>query len=87
MTNDVFDCDQIESALQSLDADIGPSEIHGTLCGLLCATNDTQADSWFRSLIPKIDNKDQQQKEAEQSLVLLYKETQRHLNDPEIMLI
>jgi len=82
MTNNVFDCDQIESALQSLDADIGPSEIHGTLCGLLCATNDTQADSWFRSLIPKIDNKDLQQKEAEQSLVLLYKETQRQLNDP-----
>ncbi|MEJ2180050.1 MAG: UPF0149 family protein [Gammaproteobacteria bacterium] len=82
MTNDVFDCDHIESALQSLEADIGPSEIHGTLCGLLCATNDTQADSWFRSLIPESNNNDLLHEEARQSLALLHKETQRQLNDP-----
>jgi len=82
MTNDVFDCDHIESALQSLEADIGPSEIHGTLCGLLCATNDTQADSWFRSLVPESNNNDLLHQEARQSLVLLHEETQRQLNDP-----
>lgn len=82
MTNDVFDCDQIESALQSLAADIGSSEIHGTLCGLLCASNNTQANSWFVSLVPEIDNSNLLQKEAQQLLVLLYEETQRQLNDP-----
>lgn len=82
MTNNVFDCDQIESALQNIEADIGPSEIHGTLCGLLCATNDTQADSWFVSLVPEIDNNNLLQKDARQMLERLYEETQQQLNDP-----
>ncbi|WP_455200419.1 UPF0149 family protein [Kaarinaea lacus] len=82
MTNEVFDCEQIESALQDIEADIGASEIHGTLCGLLCATNDTQADSWFLSLVPEIDNNNLLQKEARQSLILLYEETLQQLNDP-----
>ena len=82
MTNEVFDFEQIESALQNLNADIGPSEIHGTLCGLLCASNDTQADSWFVSLVPDIDTNDLLQKEARQTLILLYEETLQHLNDP-----
>ena len=82
MTNEVFDCEQIETVLQNLDADIGPSELHGTLCGLLCATSNTQADNWFVSLVPEIDSNNLLQKEAKQTLMLLYEETQQHLNDP-----
>ncbi|WP_455207162.1 UPF0149 family protein [Kaarinaea lacus] len=82
MTNNVFDCDEIESALQALEADITASEIHGTLCGMLCATVDTQATSWFQSLIPASAANDLLAKEAREKLVLLYNETRRQLNDP-----
>jgi hypothetical protein len=82
MTNNVFDFSQIESALQALEADTNPSEIHGTLCGMLCATSDTQANSWFQSLIPASDANDLLAKEARHTLVILYDETQRQLNDP-----
>ena len=82
MTSEVFDCEHIETALQSIEADIGASEIHGTLCGLLCASRNTQIDSWFATLVPAIDNQDLLQREARQALMLLYEETQRQLNDP-----
>ena len=82
MTNNVFDCDEIESALQTLEADITASEIHGTLCGMLCATVDTQATSWFQSLVPASAANDLLAKEARDKLALLYDETRRQLNDP-----
>ncbi len=82
MTIETLDCEQIDAALQSIDADIGPSEIHGTLCGLLCATKDTQIDSWFSTLVPEIDDQNLLQKEARQTLMLLYEQTRRQLNDP-----
>ncbi|MCI0508141.1 MAG: UPF0149 family protein [Gammaproteobacteria bacterium] len=82
MTNEVLDFSQIESALQALEADINPSEIHGTLCGMLCATSDTQANSWFQSLIPATDTNDLLAIEARHTLATIYDETQRQLNDP-----
>ncbi|WP_455365493.1 UPF0149 family protein [Kaarinaea lacus] len=82
MTNDVFDYDRIESALQTLDADINPSEIHGTLCGMLCATGNSDANSWYQPLIPATDKSDLLAKEAQQTLAELYEETRSHLNDP-----
>jgi yecA family protein len=82
MTNNLFDCDRIESALQTLEADINPSEIHGTLCGMLCATGDTKANSWFQSLVPASDNSNLLAKEAREILARLYDETRQQLNDP-----
>jgi len=82
MTSDLFDCDRIESALQTLEADINPSEIHGTLCGMLCATDDTQASSWFQSLIPASNTSDLLANEARETLARLYSETRGQLNDP-----
>ena len=82
MTSDVFDCDRIESALQTLEADINPSEIHGTLCGMLCATSNTKANSWFQSLVPASDDSDLLVKEARETLARLYEETLQQLNDP-----
>ena len=82
MTSDVFDCDYIESALQTLEADITPSEIHGTLCGMLCATGNTDAHSWFQSLIPATNESDLLAREARDTLIKLHDETRRQLNDP-----
>ena len=82
MTNLPLDNEQIESALQTLGADINASELHGTLCALLCTDGEPDADNWYRSLIPESDSNDLLQNEARQTLKLLYDETKQHLNDP-----
>jgi yecA family protein len=82
MTNLPLDYDQIESALQTLGADINTSEIHGTLCAILCVDGQLDADNWYQSSIPETDNNDLLQNEAKQMLSLFYNETRQHLNDP-----
>jgi len=82
MTNLPLDYDQIESALQTIGADINASEIHGTLSALLCADARLDADNWYQPLIPETDNSDLLQKEACDILKLLFHETKQHLNDP-----
>ena len=82
MTSDVFNYDRIESALQTLEADINPSEIHGTLCAMLCATSNTDRDTWFQPLVPSSDTSDVLANEARQTLAEFYEETYSHLNDP-----
>ena len=82
MTTLTIDCDQVEYALQKLEADISASEIHGTLCALLCADPTHTDNSWFRSLIPDIDESTSTEDEALQTLEQLRDETYQHLNDP-----
>jgi yecA family protein len=82
MTSQTLDCDQIEAALQTLGADINASELHGTLCALLCADDDLQADNWYQTLIPDSSARDLLLAEARQLLEELYRETRQHLNDP-----
>jgi len=82
MTNPGLDCDQVESALQSLDADINASELHGTLSAILCADDNSQADTWYQELVPITDDNDLLRQEAKLTLELLYKQTKQDLNDP-----
>ena len=42
----------LSSALDKLDTEITPSEVHGTLCGLLCANSSALAEVWQQSLWP-----------------------------------
>lgn len=82
MTSFSIDYDQVELALQTLDADINASEIHGTLSALLCADNANTGENWYQNLVPNIENPDAQHDDAVQALKLLCDETRRHLNDP-----
>lgn len=82
MTNLTIDYDQIELALQTLEADIDASELHGTLCALLCADTANTGEKWYQSLIPDIEYPDELQNEATQILEFLRQQSQRELNDP-----
>jgi len=82
MTNLSLDCDQIESALQLLEADINASEIHGTLCALLCADSANTGQMWFENLVPAAESLADQESEATQTLNQLCEETRLNLNDP-----
>jgi len=80
MTNLSIDCDQVETALQELGADINASEIHGTLCALLCADSANTGQNWFQTLVPDTEN--DRFVEAVQTLNLLCLESRQNLNDP-----
>ena len=82
MTNSTIDYDQLELALQNLQADINASEIHGTLCALLVANNANTGAEWFQSLVPEVEDPDENYNDAAQPLVALCEETRRELNDP-----
>ena len=82
MTNFSIDCDRIEHALQTLDADINASEIHGTLCALLCADSSITGENWYKTLVPATDNNNVLHGEAKQTLNLFCDETRQQLNDP-----
>ncbi len=82
MTSFSIDCDQVEIALQTLEADINASEIHGTLSALLCADSANTGEKWYQPLVPDIENPDAQHDDAARTLGLLCEETRQHLNDP-----
>lgn len=82
MTNLTIDYDQIELALQKMEADINASEIHGTLCALLCADATHTGEKWYQSLVPEAENPDELYQESTQTLELLRLQSQRELNDP-----
>lgn len=66
-----------------MEGDPSPSEIHGTLCGMLCVNPLTDSTSWFESLLPAFDNKNIIHQEIHSLLVSFYNETKLQLNDPD----
>ncbi len=42
-----IDIEQIKADLVKLDSDMSPSELHGTLCGILCGKNDVNIHEWL----------------------------------------
>jgi len=74
----------ISSALEKLETEVTPSEIHGTLCGLLCASIGATANQWQNNLWPHMEkNKnDLVQADALESLNQLHDITRLQLNAP-----
>jgi uncharacterized protein YgfB (UPF0149 family) len=72
----------LASALQKLDTEIGPSEVHGTLCGLLCANSNAGADVWQKSLWPNRPSGDLLAAEADEIFKQTHDVTRRQLHDP-----
>lgn len=73
---------ELESALRRVDDDTDPSELHGTVGGLLCADNRANANSWLASLFPERNADDIILSELKQALGQLFEETRQQLSDP-----
>jgi len=73
---------ELESALRLMDNDTDPSELHGTVGGLLCADNRANVNHWLASLFPEIAAKDAKLGELKRSLGRLFEETRQQLADP-----
>jgi len=72
----------LQVSLTQLDNDMEPSEIHGTLCGLLCASNELDLDKWVSSLFPDVDPHNDVVVGIKQELAELYRDSKARLNDP-----
>ncbi len=72
----------LQNALSKLDTEISPSEVHGTLCGLLCANSNAGADVWQKSLWPNRPSGDLLAAEANEIFEQTHDITRRQLNDP-----
>jgi hypothetical protein len=84
MEHDIPDYQSLLSALEKLDTEITPSEIHGTLCGLLCADVAATAEKWQKSLWPDtpMDKNDLLMAETLELFNQLHDTTRLQLNDP-----
>ncbi len=72
----------LNSALHKLETEITPSEVHGTLCGLLCANGNAEAGIWQQALWPNLPDGDLLVAEAHEIFKQTHDITQRQLNDP-----
>jgi len=75
------DVADIDNALQRADVEIGASESHGLLCGMLCVRAGTTSDQWLDQVLHGTKPQDVLVNEARILLRPLYDETVRGLND------
>ena len=82
MTQHVFHYDDIQDALERLNTTLFASEIHGTLCGLLCIKNGASAQGWLSETLQDVDQSNLLLKEAIDQLASLVQDTAMQINDP-----
>lgn len=82
MPHDLPDYLILASALQKLDTEVTPSEVHGTLCGLLSANTGAEMDVWQKALWPNQPGGDLLAAEANEVFKQVHNVTRVQLNDP-----
>jgi yecA family protein len=84
MKHNIPDYISISAALEKLETEVTPSEVHGTLAGLLCAITSAKAELWQHNLWPHAshDSGDLLITEALEIFNQLHDTTRLQLNDP-----
>jgi len=84
MEHNIPDYITITAALEKMETEITPSEVHGTLAGLLCAITGAKAEIWQKNLWPHTlhDSGDLLVTEALEIFNQLHDVTRLQLNDP-----
>ena len=65
-------------ALRNLDSYTDLPEIHGSLCGFLCARKNQTAKTWAEEIAPQASNNDKKKLEA------LFEFTEQQINSPDL---
>ncbi|MEW8026481.1 MAG: UPF0149 family protein [Candidatus Thiodiazotropha sp.] len=63
---------RLEGALNAIGLDLGPSEIHGVICGLVCAGTSQSHIDWMASLFEDWSQEDLLAREAREMIGDLY---------------
>ena len=82
MISQFLNYEDLSAPLLQLDPDKDPSEIHGSLCGILCADNSIDQNAWGQLVIPQLDSNNLLHKESMEILSQLFTQTVRQMNDP-----
>lgn len=82
MKNPIPDYDTLQHALGKLDTEITAGEVHGTICGLLCANTGAQAEQWQGALWPHSHQGDLLAAEALTVFKQIHNTSREQLNDP-----
>lgn len=82
MTTLSLNYERVERQLASADIEIGGAEVHGVLCGLLCAGAVDAKASWFTELFSVETAGDLLVQECHDTLSIMFQETQEAINDP-----
>ncbi len=72
---------EIAKALSRLNSEMMPAELHGTLCGIVCAGDSAESEDWLEQLFPAYDRNDLLHEEAMFSLLPLQTQCVQQLND------
>lgn len=76
--------ERFDQLLTAIELDVGGSEMHGVICGLLCAGHSDAHITWFEELFDNRSSDDLLVREARQLLGQLYQVTQSQLSDDEL---
>jgi len=82
MQGPVVEHERVERQLASADLVLTASEVHGALCGLLCAGKTDAQEVWFAELFDKSDDQDLLVIECQQTLSHLHAETRDAIDGP-----
>lgn len=83
MSNQTIDHDSVDNAIQKMEGDASPSEMHGTLCGMLSINPLIDSKTWLNELLPKFNSEDLLHQEIHTLFENLHQETKSQLNDPD----
>ncbi len=76
--------ERFDQLLTSIELDVGGSEMHGVICGLLCAGHSDAHVTWFEELFENRSSDDLLVREARQLLGQLYQVTRNQLRGDDL---
>lgn len=77
------DFEQVDRVLKTLDCDIGASECHGVLCGMLCSARNFQIDGWLEHTLGYSGDDELHELAASPVMSALFKETLSSIDSEE----
>lgn len=82
MATEIPPMDDIQAALDRVGAPTDAPEVHGQLCGFLCARGEVDAETWWRESMPSVPQGNPLGAAARAELIALFDASREGLNDP-----
>ena len=70
----------VDRTLKSLDCDIGASECHGVLCGMLCSSKNFEVGGWLAHTLGYQDEAEVSELASDSAISVLFKKTLSRLD-------
>ncbi|QKT03124.1 UPF0149 family protein [Ectothiorhodospiraceae bacterium 2226] len=78
------DFDHVAGALERLGGEVPAAEVHGTLCGMICARGAVEPEAWLADVAGAAQAGDLLGQDDRRTLLALHRATSGQLADPEL---